>query len=241
MTDNTDTAFLDSMRSLKINSSNPTLLERDFGALQLSAVSSDGGNWIGSISGDNVDGVIQAEPRAEIGSYRLNLSKLYIPEGPEEKPALDPIDNSLSPANYPIIDLNVNSFRFVRKQLGHLQMRGEPVGDAWRLTNFELNHQGVSTSAEGQWVNSTETGTITSFDIETEIDEAGGALQELDLGGFVSKGEGSLAANLNWIGAPHEFDYSRLNGDFDLRVEDGELVKIEPGTGKLLGLSLIHI
>lgn len=236
LADKTNTIFLDSMRSLKLNSADPTLLGRKFGAMQLSAVSSDGGNWIGSISGENVDGVIQADPRAEIGNYRLNLSKLYIPEGPKEKPELDPIDNSLSPDKYPIIDLNVNSFRFVRKQLGHLQMRGEPVENAWKLTKFELNHQGVSTKAEGQWVNTPETGTITSFDIETVIDEAGGALQELDMGGFVSKGEGSLKANINWIGAPHEFDYSRLNGDFDLRVEDGELVKIEPGTGKLLGL-----
>ena len=232
----TDTAFLDSMRSVKVLAKDPTLLGRKFGSIELSAVSSDGGNWVGSIIGDNIDGIIQAQPRDEIAVYRFNLSKLYISEGPKEKPPLNPIDNTLLPGNYPIIDINVNSFRFVRKQLGHLQMRGEPVDGAWKLINFELEHQGVNTTAQGEWANTPETGTITSFDIQTTIDEAGGALQELDMGGIVSKGDGSLTANLNWIGAPHEFDFSRLNGEFDLRVQDGELVKIEPGTGKLLGL-----
>lgn len=232
----TNTDFLDAMRSVKIAADDPYLLGRKFGPLELSAVSADGGNWIGSLSGSNIDGIIQAEPRASVGSYRLNLSKLHIPEGPKEKPPLAAVDYSLTPETYPIIDMNVNSFQLVRKQLGRLKMRGEPVEGAWALTSFDLNHQGVQTTAKGQWVNTKETGTITSFDIETEIDEAGGALQELDMGGFVSRGDGTLSANINWIGAPHEFDYSRLNGDFDLRVQDGELVKIEPGTGKLLGL-----
>jgi uncharacterized protein YhdP len=52
----------------------------------------------------------------------------------------------------------------------------------------------------------------------------------------LKKGSGTLDANINWQGAPHEFDFSRLNGDFDLRISDGELVKVEPGSGKLLGL-----
>ena len=231
-----NTNFLDSMRSIKVNVDDPYFLGRQFGAMEMSAVSEDGGNWIGSITGNNIDGIIQFEPRAEIGKYRFNLSKLHIPKGPEIKPPLTPVNNTLSPDSYPIIDMSVTSFRLVRKQLGNLQMHGEPIDGAWKLTNFKLNHQGVSSSATGQWVNTPQQGTITSFELETVIDEAGGALQELDLGGLVSKGNGDLKARINWIGAPHEFDFSRLNGDFDLRVQDGELVKIEPGTGKLLGL-----
>lgn len=232
-----DTRFLDSMRSINISSSDPKLLGRQFGDFKLSAVSRDGKEWIGSLSGENIDGVVQAQPRSENALYRLNLSKLHLPKGPEERPTPTPIDRSLQPQNYPTIDLNINSFRLVTKQLGHLRLRGEAVDNAWQLTNFELNHQGITSTAEGRWVNTEETGTITSFDVVTVIDEAGGALQELDMEGVISRGDGGLQTNINWIGAPHEFEYSRLNGEFDLRVEDGELVNIEPGgSGKLLGL-----
>jgi len=231
-----DTRFLDSMRSINISSVDPKLLGRQFGEFELSSVSRDGKDWIGSLSGDNIDGIVEAQPRAETAYYRLNLSKLHLPEGPDERPPSTPIDRSLQPQNYPIVDLNINSFRLVTKQLGHLRLRGEPTDDEWHLTNFELNHQGITSTAEGRWVNTEETGTITSFFIDTVIDEAGGALQELDMEGVISRGDGGLQTNINWIGAPHEFEYSRLNGEFDLRVEDGELVNIEPGSGKLLGL-----
>jgi uncharacterized protein YhdP len=58
----------------------------------------------------------------------------------------------------------------------------------------------------------------------------------MDFDGFVRKGKGSVTGELRWIGAPQEFDYSRLNGRFDASIREGELVKVEPGGGKLLGL-----
>ena len=228
--------FLNSMRSIKLKSANPKLIGRRFGEFELSAISNNGAEWVGSLSGDNIDGIIQAQPRATVPAYRFNLAKLIIAEGIKPKPELQPVDYSLSPASYPIIEMNVNSLMLVRKKLGRLQMRGEPSDGVWKLTNFELEHQGVITTGEGQWINDSEQGTMSSFNIKSTINEAGDALQELDLGGFLRKGDGSLTANVNWIGAPHEFDFSRLNGDFDLRISDGELVKIESNTGKLLGL-----
>ncbi len=232
-----NTQFLDSMRSLNIAVSDPLLLGRGLGQFELSAISRDGYEWIGSLSGDNIDGILEAQPRAETASYRFNLSKLHLPEKPDDTEPVNPIDETLLPANYPIVDVNINSFNFAKKQLGRLQLRGEPIVDAWELTQFELNHQGISTTGAGQWVNSPATGTMTTFNIETSINEAGGALQELNIDDVIRQGDGSLVANVNWIGAPHEFDYSRLNGDFDLRIQDGELVNVEPGnSGKLLGL-----
>lgn len=68
------------------------------------------------------------------------------------------------------------------------------------------------------------------------IDEAGDVLDGMDLAGVLKRGQGTLNGKVEWIGAPHEFEYGRLNGDFDLRIRDGELVKVEPGGGKLLGL-----
>jgi len=104
------------------------------------------------------------------------------------------------------------------------------------VDTFTLKHNGIGTVARGKWVNDKGSGSISSFDFATVIDEAEGALTELDFDGIIKKGEGSIEGNMNWIGAPHEFDYARLNGEFDLRLNDGELVQVEPGSGKLLGL-----
>jgi uncharacterized protein YhdP len=70
----------------------------------------------------------------------------------------------------------------------------------------------------------------------TTIDEAGGVLDEMQFNDLISKGEGEFKGDLIWIGAPHEFDFARLNGSFDLQIKDGELLQVESGAGRLIGL-----
>jgi len=134
------------------------------------------------------------------------------------------------------VSLDIDRFRLAGRNLGSLKVSGKPVGEKWVLTEFDMSHNGIKTMASGAWMNNKESGSITSFDFDTKIDEAEGVLDDMAFDGFIKKGKGAIIGNINWLGAPHEFDYSRLNGDFDIQLADGELVKVAPGGGKLLGL-----
>ncbi len=232
--DNTD--FLDAMRTVNIVASNPVFLGREFGSIDATAVSVDGEYWIGSLSGENVDGTLQMEPRADVGKYDFKLSHLIIGEDPNPGAPLEAIDYSLKPSELPSIALDIDSFRLAGKSLGSMSLRGKPQDDQWLLDSFELKHNGINTTASGNWVNNKEFGSISRFEFNTVIDEAEGAFNDMDFDGIIKKGEGSVTGEVRWIGAPHEFDYGRLNGEFDAFIKDGELVKIEPGGGKLVGL-----
>ncbi|MEM7357581.1 MAG: AsmA-like C-terminal region-containing protein [Pseudomonadota bacterium] len=234
--DEPDTSFLDAMRTVKIQAADPIFLGRQFGALDFSAVSMDGAYWIASISGDNVSGTAKAEPREDVGNYRFNLSRFHLVEAPDNGLPPDPIDYSLQPASYPRLELLANELTISGKPLGRLHLIGAPAGEAWSLSKFDLVDRGIQTSASGRWVNNEAAGSYSSFTMNTTIDEAGNVLDDMEFSGLIKKGHGSFTGNLNWIGAPHEFDFARLNGDFDLRIRDGELVKIEPGSSKLFGL-----
>ncbi len=120
--------------------------------------------------------------------------------------------------------------------LGKLIFRAAPTGDAWVIDHLSLEDAGLITTGSGQWRNSAELGSVTQIDFVTDIQAAGDALDSLDFAGFLRKGKGYANGRLEWQGAPHEFDYSRLNGDFDIRIQDGELTQVAPGTGRLLGL-----
>lgn len=233
-TDNTE--FLDAMRNVRVSARNPFFLGRQFGAFELSALSVDGAYWIGSLNGENINGTMKLQPRTTIGNYEFNLSYLSLGEQLDINNIPAPIDYSLDPSSYPVVSLNIDSFRLTGKNLGRLRLKGEPVGERWLLSNFQMVHRGIKTTASGSWVNNNELGSITSFDFDTKIDEAEGVLDDMAFDGFIKKGKGSINGNLSWLGAPHDFEYARLNGDFDMRISDGELVKVEPGGGKLLGL-----
>ena len=233
-TENTD--FLDALRSVSVKTPNAVALSRPFGALEIRAESKDGLIWNGDITGDNVAGALSMRPRADVGYYGFDLSRLVIGAESDNPPALEPIDKSLRPVDYPAIKLTVDSLRMDGRNLGALDFYGEPKSDKWSLEKFALVHNGIRTTATGGWVNDQEQGSLTAFNVSTAIDEAEGVLTDMDFDGYVKKGNGSLSGLIEWRGAPHEFDYSRLNGRFDLFVKDGELVQVEPGTGKLLGL-----
>ncbi len=232
--DNDD--FLDSMRSINIESANPVLIGREFGPIKMSAVSVDGLHWIGTIDGENISGTMQMQPRAELSNYGFKLSRLVIGEDPNSGAQPEPIDYSLSPNDFPSISLSVDALRLAGKNLGSLSLSARPEADRWLVEDFTLTHNGIRTKASGDWVNNTQVGSITKIEFNTIIDEAEGAFNEMDFDGVIKRGNGTVTGMLRWIGAPHEFDYARLNGDFDAFIKDGELVQIEPGSGKLVGL-----
>ena len=226
--------FVDEMKSITLKANDPTLFSRKFQQMNLQLTSSDGARWNGEVNGTNIVGKLKLEPFEN--KYEFDLSKLFLVDAIEEQGQLPPIDYSLDSSSYPDMSLSVDEFIIGEKKLGQLRVSGKSKGAAWVLDKFEMQREGVLTTAQGKWLNSKELGSMTSFDFDTVIDQAETVLDDFSFHGFIKKGNGSVKGNLNWIGAPHEFDFSRLNGNFDLLVEKGELVKIEPGGGKILGL-----
>ena len=229
-----NTEFLDAMRSISIVSDSPILLNCGFDELDVSLVSADGASWVGRINAENAAGTMQLNPREN--TYSFDLTHFNLVEQINQGGTPLPIDYSLSTEDYPSVELRVDDFEFTGKKFGRLELVGKAGVDAWVLEKFEMQREGVKTIGTGQWVNQEKTGSLSSFDFETIISQAETALGDFSFEGFIKKGNGTLTANVNWIGSPHEFDYSRLNGEFDLQVQNGELVKVEPGGGKLLGL-----
>ncbi len=231
-----NTVFLDAMRSIKLVDPQATFSGRPYGLIDVNALSVDGKTWIGTLAGDHLNGTMHLEPRRGNGHYDFDLDRFDIPDLVGQKPPPEAVDYSLRPENYPIINVRINRLSSGGKPLGRLTMGGEPEDDVWRVNKLELIHNGIFTSATGAWTSDAERGSISRFEFDTRIDEAGDALDEMDFKGILRKGQGSAEGVLSWIGAPHEFDYARLNGEFNAFVKDGELVQVEPGGGKILGL-----
>ncbi|MEO0367465.1 MAG: DUF3971 domain-containing protein, partial [Pseudomonadota bacterium] len=220
-----NTVFLDSMRQVRIKSDNPLLLGRQFGELEIITESTDGQYWFGSIVGDRVNGNMQLEPRTLTGLYRFDLANLHLDDAPDQVEDLLPIDESLSPSSYPSIEVTVENFKYVDTALGRFALRGGPTDTQWHLDQFSFTQDGVETTGDGVWDNSRTTASKTTLNFKTQIEQAGDAMDSMAFDGILRSGRGWGSGMLTWQGAPHEFDYSRLNGDFKLKLKDGELVQ----------------
>jgi uncharacterized protein YhdP len=52
----------------------------------------------------------------------------------------------------------------------------------------------------------------------------------------VKRGEGSLNGQLQWEGNPYDFNPVEINGNLQLEMKKGQILKVQPGVGRLLGL-----
>ncbi len=64
----------------------------------------------------------------------------------------------------------------------------------------------------------------------------GGLLDSLGYGGQLRGGQGQLQFNAGWNGTPSAFSLAGLEGTLDFDARNGQILEVEPGAGRVLGL-----
>jgi uncharacterized protein (TIGR02099 family) len=176
------------------------------------------------------------------GQLIANLTHLSLPE--KAPIAVDtnplytkPVDESAAQKNenYPAITINSKSFIFKGKNVGALELAASPNNDSWMIEKLKLINPDSTLSAKGLWKDIDQNPT-TQLDIDWDIDNLGKTLDRLGYPGTLARGKGDLKGQINWAGSPHEFDALALNGQLKFDIRKGEILKVKPGVGRLLGL-----
>ncbi|MEO6118003.1 MAG: YhdP family protein, partial [Methylotenera sp.] len=136
---------------------------------------------------------------------------------------------------YPALDITADSFEFNKKKLGALTLVAFPEDDNWSIQKFKLSNPESTLNADGIW-NKWVRNPNTRFNINWDIQNLGKTLERFGYPDTIKGGSGELAGQLNWVGSPHEFDTLALNGNLQFDVRKGEILKVQPGVGRLLGL-----
>lgn len=142
---------------------------------------------------------------------------------------------SVDPARIPPIGLTVDDFRLGDAALGTLRLRTQPVVGGMRIVGLHaaLGTQRIDLS--GAW---TGRGTAARTQLEAHMasDDFGALLASLGAGGQLSDGKGSMRMDAAWAGSPGDFSLDAMRGTLSIAVRDGQLVQVEPGAGRVLGL-----
>jgi len=152
-------------------------------------------------------------------------------------------DNNTNPVEvrrldmtYPELDITAQDFQFGDKQLGSLDLKAYNSGESWVIQRMNINNSDSQLTADGTWRNSVRSPqTMLKFNLNSS--NLGKTLQRFQPGGeMVKGGTGSMNGQLGWPGSPHEFAVERLDGNFTMQLEKGQILKVQPGVGRLLGL-----
>jgi uncharacterized protein (TIGR02099 family) len=225
-----------------------TLLKRHWESVVVGASHFDK-QWQANIASNQVSGHLSWLPgptRDSPGTLQARLARLLIPSATENDllgPAMQ------QPAqNMPTIDLVVNELIVRGRNLGRLEVDahnfeedGVPV---WQLDKLDISNPAATFTATANWRTLREFGAVTDentprrtvVDFKLDIKNAGELLERAGLPRTLKDGQGTLSGKVGWRGGPTRIDFPSLNGNLSVDLRHGQILKVDPGVAKLLGV-----
>ncbi|TDN67502.1 YhdP family protein [Paraburkholderia sp. BL10I2N1] len=225
-----------------------TLLKRHWENLIVGASTEDH-KWQANIASNQVSGHASWLPGAtpdSPGTLQARLARLVIPSAPEN----DLLGRAMSaPArNMPSIDLIVNELIVREHNFGRLEVDahnfeedGVPV---WQLDKLDVTNPDASLIATANWRTERSLGANTDevpphhteLDFVLHVNDAGALLERAGRPRVLKGGSGVLSGELNWRGSPNVIDFPTLNGNLAVDLRHGQILKVDPGLARLLGV-----
>ena len=195
---------------------------------------------------------LQLELKGEALAGRVTLPDEPSPERPINvalrrlhlRPAVNAVPSAVQEANAstpdprraPPLVLTVTDLRLNGEELGRLRLVAMPRPDGIRLSEFTLESARQSFDATGDW-GWASGGQISRLRATLHSQALGETLAAFGYAGVgIARGETEAELAVEWAGALPEFALERLEGTLKLKVGPGQLLDVDPGMGRMVGL-----
>jgi uncharacterized protein YhdP len=237
------------------------LLNRRWENVVVGASESDR-KWQANIASNQLSGYVAWTPgatRDSPGALLARFAQVVVPEKAEND-LVGPMIRR-PPRNMPSIDLIVNEVVMRGRTLGRLEVdasNGVENGmPAWRLDKFEFANPDATLAATANWRalsapdeddaddDAGNPARRTALDFKLDVKNLGALLDRFGLPRTVNAGSGTVTGNAAWNGGPTVPDLPTLNGNLAVDLRHGQILKVNAGAAKLLGIlslqSLAHL
>ncbi len=112
----------------------------------------------------------------------------------------------------------------------------------WVLHKLHVSRPNAQAKVEGSWQwlasdiqkGNSEKRVRLQFDVNT--DNLGQVLTDFALPDTVNRGSGQVYGSVTWLGSPFAVNYPRLGGQVSVHMRNGQILSVDPGALKLLGI-----
>jgi len=213
------------------------IFDRNLNALRVIAKPSDTGLQM-AIESQEISGDAEwQEPKnsTDAGKVIARLKNLTIPANSETTASVVKKDIKRLNSKYPALDITAENFQLGDKKLGGLELNAYESNDDWVIQKLKIFNPDSTLLADGTWHNWTRSPN-TNLKFAFNVSNIGNTLKRFGQPDAVKGGEADIVGQLQWPGSPHEFETNGLNGNFKLDANKGQVLKVQPGVGRLLGL-----
>jgi uncharacterized protein (TIGR02099 family) len=225
------------LRNIDISADRLLLLGAAFPNTRLRVTPAGGGTSV-QVQGDALAGNLQV-PDADRATISGRFQRVHwLNANPPAAPAGVVVAGSgldIDPADVPPLSLDIADLRVGGAQLGNAVLRTRPLANGLKIDQLRTRSDAQRIDIDGEWLGrggNARTRLVMALD----SDDFGGLLSGLGYGGQVSGGHGHASLDASWPGTPAAFRLQALAGTLKLAARNGQLVELEPGAGRVLGL-----
>jgi len=158
------------------------------------------------------------------------------PEHSAEQPAdITAPDSTIDPRRLPPLQLDIAELSLGGWKLGQASAATRPTAEGVEIEHLRIRGAHQQLDARGEWQGSGSEA-ATRLEIDVDSQNVGELLAGLGLGQQVKGGSGSLRLRGQWAASPMQLTPKRLTGTMEIAIRNGQLVEVEPGAGRVLGL-----
>ncbi|HEY4530066.1 MAG TPA: AsmA-like C-terminal region-containing protein, partial [Luteimonas sp.] len=141
----------------------------------------------------------------------------------------------IDPAAIPPLDIVIHDLRISEAALGRLELRSRPGGGGLQVETLQVRAPEQTVDVQGAWTGRGDTAR-TRMQVAIQSRDFGALASGFGFGARLRGGHGTARFEAEWPGSPAGFRLGELEGSLALHVEEGQLVEVEPGAGRFLGL-----
>ncbi|MGD9388780.1 MAG: YhdP family protein, partial [Gammaproteobacteria bacterium] len=204
----------------------------------------DEAHWEFQLSSERAAGGIRV-PFVMYGEQpvEVRLERLWIVAPAEEDAEADagPAETAgrIPPDKVPPLDLEVDDLRYHNIRLGSISALTLNEGDGFELVGLEGVGDGFMLQANGR-SRLSDTVDASRLDLSLRSDNVGQGLEFMGFRRSAEAARGTFEASVEWQGGLRRDWLAAIVGEASLAIEDGTLVGVEPGAGRVFGLLSIQ-
>jgi uncharacterized protein (TIGR02099 family) len=227
-------ALSDYLRSVDLTAQDLVLFGFRFSDLHTSLLAGERA-WSASVEGAQARGTILV-PYDLQGSEPLVLTMTRLRLNPaNEEDASGEKTREPDPAQWPNVNVSVAEFEAWGKKLGFLRAELRRTTDGIVLQSVNTQAATFTLHGSGAWSAGPQ-GQQSALKVELASTDMLQTLRDLGYGATLTGKHGSVVADVTWPGAPDAELLARLNGTVSIQIDDGQLLGVQPGAGRIFGL-----
>lgn len=146
----------------------------------------------------------------------------------------------LNPHVVPPLRVAIRQFRYNGMTLDNVKAEFKPQPQGVDLKSFSVTNAAFDLSGSGQWITRTDGGQQSTFTAQMKSRNIGETLQAFGFAPGITGEHGEAQAQLTWQGGPLADILPTLAGKLHIKLEDGQLLEVKPGAGRIFGLLSIN-